>query len=67
MQLSRKPSQNQEVIGADGRTRTADLLITNQLLERACFVRAFLTGLAVYSGGNARAALSPGPGGVLPR
>ena len=55
MQPSRKPSQNQWVTGADGRTRTADLLITNQLLYQLSYVGPAPVGrqrrMRVYSFG----------------
>ena len=55
----RKAPQVRGVAGADGRIRTADLLIANLLLERVCFVWASPIGLAASPGGNARAAVSP--------
>ena len=38
-----------EIIGADGRARTADLLITNQLLSQLGYVGAVLIGLEASS------------------
>ena len=46
MQLSRTPAWNQGVIGAHGRTRTADLPITNQLLYQLSYVGPAVIGPA---------------------